>query len=287
MKQTINNLGMFMRIAVQGAINIAQSEAASYQRITKVHYDGVQDDLVTTADLKAQAHYQGLVDTHFPNTKLIGEEGEKDEDFNGDRFTCDPIDGTKAYGRNQSTGTATMFAHAHKDIVDAVCIGDVNTSEIYQFAPDLSPTRTRFGFTSFLGTTWDKPLTAQYVILRNPVDEFPRNVQQMVRAKRGGIFKDMEVGSGSIGITVARLWKQEVAMVILDTGYNTPWDTTPLIGMNRMLGITHIKVDPKTGLAEIFEPQAPTKVSRKDYIEIMVHHSYANEVVTWLNEKAV
>jgi fructose-1,6-bisphosphatase/inositol monophosphatase family enzyme len=282
-KPTIKNLGMFMRIAVDGAIRIAQAEAASFTRIPKVHYDGVQEDLVTSADLKGQDHYETLVNEHFPNDLFVGEEAKIQEEATGSRFTCDPIDGTKAYGRNQSTGTATMFAHANGDDVDAVCVGDINTGEIYQYAPDLSPVRTRFGVTSFLRQEWTLPLEKQYVVLRNTADEFPRNIQKMVRKNRGGIFKDMEVASGSIGINVARLWKQEVAMVVLDAGHDTPWDTTPLVGMNRELGIAHIKVDPATGRAEAFNPTAPTMVQKKDYVEIMVHHTYKDFVVNWLN----
>ncbi|MEQ1561729.1 MAG: inositol monophosphatase family protein [Nitrospira sp.] len=283
----IGNLGMFMRIAVGGAIEIAQAEAAHYQRIPKVHYDGMQEDLVTSADLKVQEHYQLLVKNHYPNDPLVGEEGEDKDEVTGRRFTCDPVDGTKAYGRNQSTGVSTMFAHVDdEEEVNAVCLGDINTGEIYQYAPDLSPIRTRFGITSFLGMEWNKPLGKQYVLLRHPLDEFPKNVQKMVRAERGGLFKDMEVTSGSIGLTISRLWKQEVAMVIIEKSYETPWDTTPLIGMNKVLGITYIKVDPVTGKAEATDAFAPTKVYKRDCVLIMVHHTYQQKVIDWLNQHA-
>lgn len=277
------NLGMFMRMAAEGAIQIAQSEAANFVRIPKVHYDGKGDDLVTSADLKAQANYERLVATYFPDDLLVGEEGEAAKPYNGARFTCDPVDGTKAYGRNQSTGVATMFAHADGNNIDGVCIGDVNTGEIYQFAPGHAPTRTRFGQTTPLPTEWTTPLNQKYVLLNSPADDFPKNIQHMIRAKHGGVFKDMEVTSGSIGIIVARLWKQEVAMVVLGPSYNTPWDSTPIIGMNRMLGIKHIRVDQVSGHAELFDPEAPIQVTKKGFVEIMTHETYADEIVTWLN----
>ncbi len=121
--------------------------------------------------------------------------------------------------------------------------------------------------------------------MKSALDEFPRNVQVLVRGKRGGIFKDMEVASGSIGIVAARIWKQEVAMVILDAGFDTPWDNAPIIGMNRQLRIVHIKVNPANGEAEVFTPKAPTVVARRNYVEIMVHESYADQVVNWLNAR--
>jgi hypothetical protein len=105
----------------------------------------------------------------------------------------------------------------------------------------------------------------------------------MIPAKHGGVFKDVEVTSGSIGIIAARIWKQEVAMVVLGPGYNTPWDVTPIIGMNRQLGIKHIRVDQETGHAEVFNPEAPIQVTKKEFVEIMTHETYVDEIVTWLN----
>ena len=273
-----------MRLAVEGGITIIQGEAAAYESKPKVHYDGIKDDLVTSADLKAQAHYQNQVMEHFPDVPVVGEEDQIQKTISGKRFTCDPLDETKAFDRKQSTGTATMFAFADGDTVPAVCIGDTNTREIYQYAPDLNPVRTRFGFTTFLSTEWARPLEKQYVLLRHPLDTFPKNIQRMVRAERGGIFKDMEVTSGSIGITVARLWKQEVATVILETSFETPWDTTPLIGMNRELGIECIAVDPITGEAQVTEMQPPTTVYKRNTVLIMTHKTYTKQIIDWLNQ---
>jgi len=277
------NLALFMRTAAEGAIQIIRNEALTFERFAKVHYDGIKDDLATSADIKSQAHYTALVEQSFPDHRLIGEEGEEDEPFGGRRFTCDPLDGTKAYERGQSTGVATMLAHADGDDIDAICIGDVNTGEIYQFGPDHVPTRTRFGQTTALQTAWVKPLTGQYVLLNHPADDFPENIQKIIRAKNGGVFKDMEVTSGSIGIIAARIWKQEVGMIVLHPSFNTPWDATPILGMNRQLGIVHIRVDHLTGNAALFEPAAPLAVERKDFTEILVHRTYADEIVLWLN----
>lgn len=277
------NLGLFMRIAAEGAIQIARSEAMNFERIPKVHYNGVDEDLATSADLKAQAYIKKLAEEHFPNEHFVGEEGENHEPFSGPRFVCDPVDGTKAYGRGQSTGVATMIAHVDDDEVDAVCVGDVNTGEIYQYAPDHVPTRTRFGQISRLPTTWNLPLSAQYVLLNRPADDLPGNIRLMIREKHGGVFKDMEVTSGSIGILVARLWKQEVAMVVIGPSHDTPWDVAPIVGMNRVLGIKHIRVDRDTGHAELFEAHVPLKVKKKDFIEVLTHETYASEVIEWLN----
>jgi hypothetical protein len=93
----------------------------------------------------------------------------------------------------------------------------------------------------------------------------------------------MEVTSGSIGITVARIWKGEVGMIIMKpNSFNTPWDSTPLIGMNRVLGIKHLRLDPVTLEIYEFDPELPLEVKRKEYVEILVHETRTAEVIEWI-----
>ncbi|MCF7865475.1 MAG: hypothetical protein K9M11_03145 [Candidatus Pacebacteria bacterium] len=281
-------LDEFMLRIVTKAIKIAQKEAAHFSRIVKLHYNGVDADLVTSGDLKVQKYHVNEILKWNPNVGLIGEEKAlmlkpKKGFALGDYFTDDPIDGTRAFGRRQSTGVGTMLAHVNKGKVDAVCIGDVNTGEIYQFAQGLPPTRTRFGVKSLLQPDTKTPLGEMYVLLTNPPDDYPAVLRKMVRKKKGGVFKDMEVTSGSIGITVARLWKGEIGMLVIrPNGFDTPWDNTPIIGMNKALGIKHLKLNPQTLEIHEFNPQLPLKVVQKDYIEILAHESRVKEIVQWI-----
>lgn len=222
-KETI---GEFMLRIVTRAIKIAQKEAAIFSRIDKPHYNGVDEDLVTSADLKIQEFHVREIKGWDPDSGLIGEEKalriEPIEGFaRGEYFTDDPVDGTKAYGRKQSTGVSSMLAHVVTGKVDAVCIGDVNTGEIYQFAPDIPPTRTRFGVKAPLQPNVGDDLGKLYVVLKDHPEDFPVVVQKMIRKQKGGLFKDIEVTSGSIGLVTARLWKGEVGMLIMRPGHDT------------------------------------------------------------------
>lgn len=283
-------LGQFMFRITKRAIGIARREAAEFTRITKVAYDGIEEDLVTTADLAVQKYHVGQIRKWNPGAGLIGEEKalkiEPAEGFEkGEYFTDDPIDGTKAFGRMQSTGISTMLAHVTAGTVDAVCIGDINSGDIYQYAPDIPPTRTRFGVQSPLQPNVGTPLRELYVVLTNPLDDFPPVLERIARHKKGGVFKDMEVTSGSIGVTVARIWKGEVGMIMMrPRGFDTPWDTTPLIGMNAQLGIKHLKLDLDTMEIAEFMPQLPLEVVRKDYVEILIHETRLQEVIDWINQ---
>jgi fructose-1,6-bisphosphatase/inositol monophosphatase family enzyme len=284
------NLGEFMLRIVTRAIKIAQKEAAIFSRIAKPHYNGVDDDLVTSADLKIQAFHVREIRNWDPEGGLIGEEKalrvEPTVGFaRGRYFTDDPVDGTKAYGRKQSTGVSSMLAHVTGGKADAVCIGDINTGEIYQYAPGMPPTRTRFGVKSPLQPNITEDLGKLYVLLDNPPDNFPLVLQKMIRKEKGGVFKDMEVTSGSVGITVARIWKGEVGMIIMrPNSFDTPWDTTPLVGMNAVLGIKHLKLDPETLEICVFDPELPLEVRRKKYIEILVHETRVAQVIEWIEK---
>ena len=286
-KETLED---FMLRLVKGAIDIAQKEAATFSRIVKTSYSGVDDDLVTSADLKIQDFHVPEIVEWDPKGGLIGEEKalriEPEDGFQTGRyFTDDPVDGTKAFGRRQSTGVATMLAHVDNGTVDAVCLGDINTNEIYQFAPNVSPTRTRFGVKTPLQPNTEARLDSLYVLLDNPPDNFPVVLQKMIRKEKGGVFKDIEVTSGSIGITVARIWKGEVGMIIMrPNSFNTPWDSTPPIGMNKVLGIKHLRLDPATLEIYEFNPELPLEVRRKEYIEILVHETRAAEVMRWIKQ---
>lgn len=283
-----NNMYKAMEMMVKRAIKIIQIEAANFSQKVKIHYNGSEDDLVTSADFKAQDMYVSMIQKLFPNEGLIGEEnGLNTPPKEGyGYFTIDPLDGTKAFGRMQSIGSGTMIAHVNKDnVVDAVCIGDINTGEIYGFGEGNEPSRTRFGVNSMMKTHSNIPLTKKYVLLKDHTEDFPEVWQKLFRAKNGGIFKDIEISSGSIGLLVARLWKNEVSMFVLrPDGFDTPWDNTPLIGMNKVMNIVHIKYNIATKEVKVFDPILPKKITRKDYIEILIHKDYADEVIDWINK---
>jgi len=289
MKKTnaTNNLYIEMENMVKKAIVIIQDEASHFSQKTKTHYSGSEDDLVTSADIKAQAMYVEDIQTLFPGEGLIGEENglNIEAEVGYGYFTIDPLDGTKAFGRLQSTGGGRMIAHVQNGIVDAICIGDINTGEIYGFGPGHEPTRTRFGVKTVLKIDTSISLNKKYVILRDNPKHFPDVLQKMLDIETGGLFKDMEITSGSIGLNVARLWKNETAMLIFKTNsFDTPWDNTPIIGMNKVLDIVHIKFDPITLETEIIEPEIPKDVVKRKWIEILTHKDYANEIMNWIKE---
>lgn len=272
-----------MQTMVQGAIQIIQKETATFTRKNKIGYDGVANDLVTTADINAQNHYRNFIEQQYPDDGIIGEEDLNKPSINGQYFTIDPLDGTKAFGRRQSNGVGTMIAHVNaKGEVDAVCIGDINTGELFCYGDELAPTRIRFGIETLLPKHKQRPFTTMYALLREHPEEFPVKIQDLIRKERGGIMDGLYIESGSIGITMAQLWTGEVGILILLPSYETPWDTTPLIGMNRKLDIVHLKFNPETNRFEEINMLAPKMIIKRDYVEVIVRRQHVQELMDWV-----
>jgi len=286
MKKTnaTNNLYIEMENMVKKAIVIIQDEAAHFSQKAKTHYSGSEDDLVTSADIKTQAMYVEDIQTIFPGEGLIGEENglNIEAEVGYGYFTIDPLDGTKAFGRLQSTGSGTMIAHVQNGIVDAICIGDINTGEIYGFGLGHEPTRTRFGVkTPLIINTVG--MSKKYVTLRGLAEGYPEVIQKIIKFDNKDLFNGADITGASIGLAVARVWKSEVSAIIIQPGFNTPWDNTPVVGMNNALGIVHIRVD-LDGNAKVYEQPIIQQVSERLWFEILVHKDYADKVLNWIKE---
>ncbi len=275
-----------MKKMVRGAINIIRKEAATFAQEVKRAYDGEMDDLVTSADKKAQEFYLAEITRNFPGVGIVGEENNLRQPCTlagvNAYFTLDPLDGTKAFARKQSNGVATMIALVVDGVVIAVCVGDVNTGEVYAYVGNKVPTRIRFGVEGALRQA-AKPLKVQYVLLNNSLRKYPSCIHKIGDGEvNGGLFKDMEIGGGSAGLLAARLWKGEIGGYIFAPAHDTPWDTTPIVGMNNALGLVHIKIY-DDGLWEEYNPALPIKVVEKNFVEVVLRRENLAEFVDWIN----
>ena len=81
----------------------------------------------------------------------------------------------------------------------------------------------------------------------NPAD-LSEGAQRLTRpAKKCGLFKNLQVTAGSIGLSMARLWKEEVAACILPSVLEKPWDVCPVLGITKKLGFLFFEIDPQDG----------------------------------------
>ena len=141
-----------------------------------------------------------------------------------------------------------------------------------------------------LETDFQTPLNKQYLLLRTMLDKRSEIVQRMVRT---GLFKDAETANGSIGISMARLWKGEVGGTITAMKTQTPWDVTPVIGMNERLGYVHLRIIPHEVhistpfFIERFNPLVSKTIIEEPYEVLTIHKSRLPELKSWCRDHGI
>lgn len=240
------------------------------------------EDFVTSADKSAQKMYTRFFKESFPDYGIIGEEdGLRQEPGElGLWFTVDPLDGTKAFIRHQSHGISTMVGLVRGNEIIGVWIGDIMTKEIYYFRPGSNTVHRLKNLESYqkLSVPSKIPLKEQYVLLKTHPKKYSEGVVDMTDPGTG-LFKDINVQSGSIGTMFAQLWKKEVGAIILEAGFATPWDRIPIIGISQKLGYKFMRYD-GTRNFEIFDPEVSMDTIKVPE-HIIIHERNIAELLTW------
>lgn len=266
-------VGVLMRDVIQRAITVICREVTVFQVTEKDSYSGeAMADLFTSADTKAQEVVVKTLKECFPKFGIICE--EKGLVINPEAniyFTLDPLDGTKAFVRRQSHGVGSMVAMVDHDEIVSACVGDVNTNELYYFRPESGKVhRIKMGqwAEDLSQIKLGSDLKKMYILSRCQES----NMSQLTLSTIGK-FKELSVDGGSIGIFMARLWKNEVGAVHLPPSFETPWDSTPVIGITQKLG--YIFLRPNIGGNGWIEylPALTRVVYEKDHETLIVHKS--------------
>jgi fructose-1,6-bisphosphatase/inositol monophosphatase family enzyme len=272
-------VGIILKEIVRRAIITIRAERFKFEATAKLDYNGSMEDVFTTADTAAQAIYEAAIRECFPGVGMIGEEETPDIPCTLDGvdayFTVDPLDGTKAFVRRQSHGTATMVALVVNGEVVSAWIGDINTQEIYGYRPGSKKVHriSEYGLSQYLHTQpFGQTLSNSPLLLRESLENSPNAVRNL--AKR---FKKNYNDGGSIGTWMARLWKGEFGGAVIDPGYQTPWDDTPLIGISKKLGFVFLRSD-GTKPWEEFMPELVRRTEERPYWTAVVHRSNLDQI---------
>ncbi len=266
-----HSVGRILKETVRRAMVEARSKRLIFEANEKIGYSGDMDDVFTNADRSCQEIYLRAFEECFPDYGVIAEEGQTSKPSkNGLYFTVDPIDGTKAYIRRQSHGISTMVALVDPDTnhVLSAFIGDINTWEIFGYRPVSRKVHriTDLVASEVLSVDMSRRFETSHALLRDPLDRYQPTTVPIVER-----FRNYEVMGSSIGTWAARLWKNEVQGLVLPAGYETPWDSAPVIGICETLGYRHHKfVD---GHWKPFNPVIPTKPVHRDYDVLIAHQT--------------
>lgn len=282
-------IGIAMKEMVRRALEVIRDERFIFEAHLKQGHDGAMDDVVTSADAAAQRIYVKMIREEFPTFGILAEEDalrvECSDPTLGDLyFTVDPLDGTRAYERRQSHGIGTMIALVRDGHIIAAYIGDVMTREIYGFRPESSNVHriSEYGHAERLFVDRARPLADQYVLLRKRREEHsPLLRRALAPHAEGGLCDDLEITGGSIGISMARLWKGEVGAAVLGSAHETPWDATPVVGICQKLGFVFLAPDPSGARFTRCEVRPLKEVEHGPHEWLVVHESRLTEVAAW------
>jgi fructose-1,6-bisphosphatase/inositol monophosphatase family enzyme len=270
-------IGRVLKETVRRAAVVIRNETFIFEAHQKESYSGTMDDVFTSADKKAQDIYLRTFKECFPLCGVIAEEDSLTINPSGGctaYFTVDPLDGTKAYVRRQSHGVATMVSLVDDGIVQSAYVGDINTDEVYGFRPDSDKVFRITRLDSFEELLPGKKLNSKadlFCILRNPLEKHSKETQDLVKQ-----FKNYEIMGSSIGTWMARLWKGEVSALVMDPGWETPWDSTPVDGISLKLGYVFLKSEKdKNGKSfwKRYEPKILKEKERREYDTLIIHEN--------------
>ncbi len=235
---TPNAVGTLLKEMVRRAIEVIQERQLAFEILQKTNPLSGKGDIVTSVDLEVQELYLHLITTCLPEMGIIAEEDSlRINETNRFCVTLDPLDGTRAFVRGQSHGVGTMIALLDGDDICSAYIGDVNTKEIFGYRPNATHVHhvTRYNFGRAMEVDEKRPLSDQHLLTRFDPTIFTDATKKLFLSDQR-LFNGYEIGSGSIGLEFARLWKREVGGILIRPTVVTPWDLNPIIGISQKLG---------------------------------------------------
>ena len=234
----VTRWGRLAVTAMHQAMHLIRASRRTYVRHSKPgHAPGETDD-VTSADLGAQKLYVDAFLGAFPTIQILAEEedprlGPVDEAL--PYITIDPLDGTGAFLRRQSSGVGSMVALVHRGEVLGAYVGDALTREVIGYAGP-GPVRQYLGAEDVDGEVLEPPSPSPpergYLSLRQAPEAYSAAARALIRKHRGVL-----VYSGSVGVAAMELWRGAVAGLLLPLALQTPWDGAPPLGISSRLGI--------------------------------------------------
>jgi fructose-1,6-bisphosphatase/inositol monophosphatase family enzyme len=266
-----HTMGIVMKDLVIRATRIIRARRLTFVEKVKMGYSGEMDDKETDSDTLSQDVYCKLLQECFPRVGIIGEEGKlRIPPAPGVHayFTIDPLDGTKAYTRKQPHGVATMIALVINGVVRAAYICNINSGQIIGYRPDSDKVHlidVLDGMYEQLLPPYERPAVI-YPLLRDPIDKYESEQARRYVAQH----PNYKIEGSSIGVWFARLWNGESQALLLPPSKETPWDSTPVVGITEKLGYVFMKPDGQREW-QPYSPKLVTEIEERTHDVLIVH----------------
>jgi fructose-1,6-bisphosphatase/inositol monophosphatase family enzyme len=272
--------GIILKELVRRATSAIRKRFDDFEPFEKDGYEDRSKSVFTNADTEAQEIYLRTLMECFPDVGVLAEEDTLRIASSIDvqaYFTVDPLDGTKAFIRQQSHGVGTMISLVCDGSIVAAYVGDINAKEVYGYRPGSDKVHriTDLDHVRELRFAPRGPLSENYALLRDPPSSGAYESPELSKALN--VFENYNVDGGSIGTWAARLWKGEVRALFLPPAHETPWDSTPVFGICQKLGYEFLRPSVRDGGWEVFTPTIPFITYQRKHDMLILHASDISE----------
>lgn len=280
-------IGDIFKEIVRRLILLIQKYRFQFEVEEKMGYTGKLDDMRTTADIKAELAAIRKLRKSLPGFGIISEETGviPCKDFYPEIYiTIDPLDGTRAFARRQSDGFGTMISLVYEGQVIAAYVGDAMSNEIYGYHPDSDSVHriSDFNQGESLRNSYQKSLRDNYILLRDNPYELSDTAQRMFgKNRKTRLFGGININGGSIGLSMAKLWKGEFAAALIKPTITTPWDICPIIGICEKLGYVFLEIINKRNTFQVVKFVPPLQTVQFKREILIIHESNLKELFAW------
>lgn len=169
-----------------------------------------------------------------------------------------------------------MVALVDQGEVISAYVGDISSDEVYGYRPGSTRVHRITNLDSFEplnpGAAVPPGIGGMNGLLRDPLEVYGLETRALVQR-----FNNYEIMGSSIGAWAARLWKGEVSALLMPPGFETPWDSTPVIGISKMLDCVWLR--PEGGRWIVYQPDLPLTPYRREHDALLVHASCVKDGV--------
>lgn len=274
-------VGRILKELTRRAILEIRKWRVDFQTYSKV-LDSGKDDIYTDADISAEKVILRLKEC-FPYLEIVSEEDKDKKYLNTDcsiYATVDPLCGTGNFDKKASNGIATTISIVANGKVVSAYVGDVITQEIFGYRPGsdkvhrIREFETYETLSPFMKTNKQK----LKLLMRGMAHDFPDRIKQKLE---NSTFESYVIDSGSLSLSVAKLWKGEVDALLLKPRWETPWDLMPVLGICNKLGYVFVKA--LSGMnsdgfvfpdMEEYKPLITKEIFKREEPVFVIHKSY-------------
>ena len=251
--------------------------------------EGKNEDLYTDADTKAQDRGVRSLRECTPEFGIVAEEDhfrvKCTHPTHDIWWTLDALDGTKAFARGESSGVGTMIALVCDGQIIAAYVGDVLVNEGFGYRPLSSKMHYIDNGRHVRNLVIDESqtLASQAVGLRDPIRTHSTFMQEILADQvGGGLFKKFTPATGSIGLSMSKLWKGIEGAAVLPEGIQSPWDLMPVVGICQHLGFVFLEVNSPLHKVTPRQIMIQKEPQYFDFETIVIHESRVDEFMEYV-----